>query len=111
MNIAHDTKKDLWHESALYVYAYDANVEVTSQYDYCLWDHEFLISSDKTTVFGFMQSGIAESYYVNHAKATVETYTFEQNGIKYSVDYWYVLNLPEKTEYSNLNAYYIEQTK
>ncbi len=90
---------------------YDENVDITSQYDYCLWEYEFLVSSDKTTVFGFMESGIAESYYINHAKANVKTYTFEENGKKYSVDYWYVSDLPKDTDFNNLNAYYTENAK
>ncbi len=108
MNIAHDVKKDLWHESALYVYVYDKNIEITSEYEYSLWEHELFISSDETTVFGFMESGIAESYYVNDIKANVKAYAFEENGKKYSVDYWYVSDLPEGTDYNNLEVYYTE---
>lgn len=108
MKIAHDVKKDLWHESGFYIYVYDQNLELTSEYDYCLWEHEYFLSSNESAVFGFMQSGIAQEYYVNDIKASVETYTFEENGKKYSVDYWYVSKLPDDTDYSNLDIYYME---
>ena len=108
MNIAHDVKKDLWHESALYVYVYDEDVEITSEYEYCLWEHELFISSDETIVFGFMESGIAESYYVNDTEANVKSYTFEVHGKKYSVDYWYVSDLPKGTNFDSLDVYYTE---
>ena len=107
-NIAHDTDKDLYHEEYLQVFLYDENLVPTSECDGHLWGYNHNITGDESTIFGFMQTGIAQAYYVNDKKAEVKIYEFEDNGKTYSVDYWYVSGLPKGLDHSDLNLYYEE---
>lgn len=114
LGMVFDDEKEKYHNSGLYVYPYDENIEISGDYDFkvFLWDGpHYYFTNDESTVFGFMESGIAESYYVNDVKADVKVYTFEENGKTYSIDYFYA-GWPENIEsHIDLDVYYIEHKK
>ena len=112
LGMVFDDEKEKWHRTDLRVYPYDENIEISGDYDVklSLWGGpHYYFTDDESTVFGFMATGIAESYYVNGVKADVKVYTFEENGKIYSVDYFYA-NWPEGIDYTDLDVYYIEYT-
>ena len=114
LGMVYDDEREKWHKTDLRVYPYDENIEISGDYNVklSLWEGpEYYFTDDKSTVFGFMETGIAESYYVNDVKADVKVYTFEENGKTYSIDYFYA-NWPENIEtHMDLDVYYIEYKK
>ena len=111
LGMVYDDEREKWHKTDLRVYPYDENIEISGDYNVklSLWDGpEYYFTDDESTVFGFMETGIAEAYYVNDIKADVKVYTFEENGKTYSIDYFYA-NWPENIEtHMDLDVYYIE---
>ena len=110
LNMVFNDTKEQWRVIELYVYQYDENIEISADYDFKvnLWGGlHFYLSNDKSTAFGFMETGIAETYYINNTKAEVKVYTFEVNGKTYSIDYVYVTDLPEGITYGDIESSYV----
>lgn len=110
LGMVFDDEKEKWHQTDLRVYPYDENIEISGDYDVklSLWDGpHYYFTDDESTVFGFMETGIAKAYYVNDVEADVKVYTFEENGKTYSIDYFYA-NWPEGIDsHMDLDVYYV----
>ncbi len=110
LGMAFDDEREKWHHTGLCVYPYDENIEINADYNFkvSLWGGpHWYYPHNESTVFGFMETGIAEAYYVNGIKADVTAYTFEENGKTYSVD-CFRADVSKGLKTSDIDVYYTE---